>query len=539
MTLASVSPRLWASAFTIGLSSLLFGYSLACLNTVITCPSKPCPKGSILTDLDLSLEEEQLATAMTILGAMIGGLFASYPNDHWGRRKSLLVNNVFFIVGGVLTAITSLDSILVGRFLLGLGTGVESMVAPVLLSEIASNQTRGAITSLHQLNITLGILISNLIGYGFVPNISGGWRYVQLFVVLPAGLQLILFWLVPESPRWLLRADRREEARDVLSHLRIRKTGDAAAQAAGAAAVEAELVALEKELGSTMKQPTAGWKETFSYGTAMRIGMLMMFFSAMTGINTVIFYSTTIFALAGVENAFLGTVLVGVLNVFITMVSGYLVDKAGRKVLLTGGTWIMLISLLLLGGILLAENVPALAISIVAVGSMLLYVFGFAIGIGAVQWVVVGEVVPTKIRSKAYSIFVTSNWTANLLISLVTLSLIDTLGEAVAPAGALKAKQQQMGVALLYFCFAGMCVLCLLFLYGMVPETKHEAKDGLEEHHHHACSEFAAGDADMMTEVVHCSEGHGLGDSQNTAGREEGGLGEGGKVAVTQPVSMV
>lgn len=470
---------------------------------------------------------------------MIGGLFASYPNDHWGRRKSLLVNNVFFIVGGVLTAITSLDSILVGRFLLGLGTGVESMVAPVLLSEIASNQTRGAITSLHQLNITLGILISNLIGYGFVPNISGGWRYVQLFVVLPAGLQLILFWLVPESPRWLLRADRREEARDVLSHLRIRKTGDAAAQAAGAAAVEAELVALEKELGSTMKQPTAGWKETFSYGTAMRIGMLMMFFSAMTGINTVIFYSTTIFALAGVENAFLGTVLVGVLNVFITMVSGYLVDKAGRKVLLTGGTWIMLISLLLLGGILLAENVPALAISIVAVGSMLLYVFGFAIGIGAVQWVVVGEVVPTKIRSKAYSIFVTSNWTANLLISLVTLSLIDTLGEAVAPAGALKAKQQQMGVALLYFCFAGMCVLCLLFLYGMVPETKHEAKDGLEEHHHHACSEFAAGDADMMTEVVHCSEGHGLGDSQNTAGREEGGLGEGGKVAVTQPVSMV
>ncbi|TFJ81668.1 hypothetical protein NSK_006919 [Nannochloropsis salina CCMP1776] len=528
MTLGSVTPRLWASAFTIGLSSLLFGYSLACLNTVITCSSTPCPKGSILTDLNLSLEEQQLATAMTIIGAMLGGLFASYPNDHFGRRKSLLFNNIFFLIGGVLTAIASLDSILVGRFLLGLGTGVESMVAPVLLSEIASNETRGAITSLHQLNITLGILISNLIGYGFVPNVAGGWRYVQLFVVLPAALQVLLFWLIPESPRWLLRADRREDARSVLSHLRICKKGDAAAQAAGAELVEAELVALEQELGSSMKQPTAGWKETFSYGKAMRIGMLMMFFSAMTGINTVIFYSTTIFALAGVENAFLGTVLVGILNVIITMVSGYLVDKAGRKVLLTGGTWIMLVSLLLLGSILLADGVPPVAISIVAVGSMLLYVFGFAIGIGAVQWVVVGEVVPTKIRSKAYSIFVTSNWTANLVISLVTLSLIDALGKSLASAGSSVEKQEQLGVALLYMCFAGMCVLCLLFLYFLVPETKHQHEEKAAHHHRRVSSEFAVADVDIITEVVHCVEAHG-----------EGPVDAPADAAGKQPVSMV
>lgn len=197
----------------------------------------------------------------------------------------------------------------------------------------------------------------------------------------------------------------------------------------------------------------------------------------MTGINTVIFYSTTIFALAGVQNAFLGTVMVGVLNVVITTLSGYLVDKAGRKILLTLGTWIMFISLLLLGGILLPEGVSPTAISIVAVGAMLLYVFGFAIGIGAVQWVVVGEVVPTKIRSKAYSIFVTSNWTANLVISLVTLSLIDALGQAVAPAGAPLEEERQMGVAVLYLLFSGMCALCLAFLYLRVPETRHAHDD--------------------------------------------------------------
>ena len=210
----------------------------------------------------------------------------------------------------------------------------------------------------------------------------------------------------------------------------------------------------------------------------------------MTGINTVIFYSTTIFALAGVQNAFLGTVMVGVLNVVITTLSGYLVDKAGRKILLTLGTWIMFISLLLLGGILLPEGVSPTAISIVAVGAMLLYVFGFAIGIGAVQWVVVGEVVPTKIRSKAYSIFVTSNWTANLVISLVTLSLIDALGQAVAPAGAPLEEERQMGVAVLYLLFSAMCALCLAFLYLRVPETRHAHDD--HEHQEEVTGEETA-----------------------------------------------
>lgn len=207
---------------------------------------------------------------MTIIGAMFGGLFASYPNDHLGRKWSLLLNNVFFIVGGILTSITNINALLAGRLLLGLGTGVESMVAPVLLSEIASNKTRGAITSLHQLNITLGILISNLIGYGFVPDVKHGWKYVQLFVILPSLLQVALFWIVPESPRWLLRADRRDDARAVLKTLRKDNP----------AAIDAELAALEHELGETMNQPAAGWKETFSYKSAMRIGMLMMFFSA-------------------------------------------------------------------------------------------------------------------------------------------------------------------------------------------------------------------------------------------------------------------
>lgn len=467
----SISMRLWASAFTIGLSSLLFGYCLASLNPVIV----QGPVGAIFRDIDLSLADQQTATAMSIIGAMLGGLFASYPNDQLGRRKSLLLNNAFFIAGGILCGISNLGALLAGRFLVGLGTGVESMIAPVLLSEIASPATRGAITSLHQLMITVGILLAGLIGYGYVQNVASGWKYVQWFIVLPAILQLALFWLVPESPRWFLRQHKRAEAKKVLSQLRGAENEDK---------VVAELAQLEADLEAILHLPNATWLETLSHTMPMRIGMLMMFFSAMTGINTVIFYSTTIFKMAGVQNAFLGTVLVGVLNVLMTMVSGYMVDKAGRKVLLTGGTWTMMISLILLGLILLLDNDSGAAVGIVCIFSVLLYVFGFALGLGAVQWVVVSEVVPTKIRSKAYSLFVTSNWTANLVISLTTLTIIQSLGTRYTPVGSSPEYQQKVGVAILYLIFACVCMLCLLFLYFDVPETQGHNADAKGKAHH-------------------------------------------------------
>ena len=200
--------------------------------------------------------------------------------------------------------------------------------------------------------------------------------------------------------------------------------------------------------------------------------MLMMFFSAMTGINSVIFYSTTIFTFAGVQEPIIGTIAVGVLNVILTIVSGYLVDKLGRKVLLTSGTWIMLASLITLG-LLLLKGPDKEYIGYLDVTFVLTYVCGFAVGLGAVQWVVLSEVVPTRIRAKAYSLFTLSNWGANLVISFFTLSVINALGHYSEDDNDDEQNtEKKNGVSYVYFIFAGMCLLCLVFLYVLVPETK-------------------------------------------------------------------
>lgn len=203
----------------------------------------------------------------------------------------------------------------------------------------------------------------------------------------------------------------------------------------------------------------------------MEIGLLMMFFSAMTGINAVIFYSTTIFANAGVSEPILCTIAVDILNVILTMLSGYLVDKLGRKILLITGTWIMFTSLVLLGFVLLFLYKIETLRTVVSILGVLTYVCGFAIGLGAVQWVVVSEVVKTRLRSKAYSLFVTTNWTANLFLALCLLSLINTFGGGQSP------DNKRQGVAIVYLIFAGICAACLLFLYFRVPETKGTTAD--------------------------------------------------------------
>jgi MFS family permease len=206
---------LWLSAFVISLSSFLFGYGMSALNTVLVTgddndahhcykgTDNSCPEGSLLNDLDLSIELQQVATGLTILGAWMGCFLSSYPNEKLGRKTTLLANNIFFISGGILCGISNELTLYIGRFLLGVGVGVESMVAPVLLSEISSDENRGTITTTHQLMVTIGILAASLIGYGFVTTTEHGWQYAQLFILLPSVLQIAMAAYLPESPRWL------------------------------------------------------------------------------------------------------------------------------------------------------------------------------------------------------------------------------------------------------------------------------------------------------------------------------------------------
>jgi len=356
-------------------------------------------------------------------------------------------------------------TLFVGRFLVGLGVGVESMVVPVLLSEIAPDAERGKFTTLHQLQVTIGICASSIVGYGLVGYVDNGWKYLQLAILVPCAVQIICASLIPESPRWLLRNGKKKEARDMLQSLRYNPTD---------ADLDDDINAMEAEMSSDTDNSPVTWTEVFSLRRAMIIGLGLMLFQPMTGINAVIFYSTTIFGFAGVKEDILATISVTALNVVMTIVSVNLVDRLGRRSLLLGSAGTMIIALVIMSVTLLALNDNETAQGYLAVASVLLYIMGFAIGLGACVWVVMGEILPTRIRSKATSLFISENWLINLMISLFTLTTIEALGGGDSDA------EKKQGVAYLFIIFGGCCVGCFLFIFFNVPETKGKSLEELQ-----------------------------------------------------------
>jgi len=349
-----------------------------------------------------------------------------------------------------------------GRFICGLGVGIEGVVAPMLLAEISPPSMRGQITTLHQLLLTIGILFSAIIGYFFITYVDHGWKYVQAFTGIPALIQCLWWNKLPESPRWLLRQAQTKQddsyilqAKTVLTNLR----GDVGM-------VEEELLEMRHELESEKETASVSWKEVFGLGRILYIGLALMFFNPLTGINAVIFYSTTIFNFAGFSQDILATILVRLVNVVMTVVSFFLVDRLGRKILLFRGTAVMWVSLLLQGVILLTLNSNEKAQGVIAVMGTLLFICGYAIGFGAVSWVLMNEILPTRVKPKAFSLFVAEAWFWNVIISRETLTVIQALG------GGSDNDQEKRGVAILFLIFGVLAIMAWFFIAIFVPETK-------------------------------------------------------------------
>lgn len=468
---------MWVSAFLVSLQSFLFGYVIAALNASLVTgdgdsasacyhdtddSSDGCPPGTLYNDVRMTTTEASLATSLMIIGAWAGCLVGGPSGERYGRRATIMINNVFFLVGGLMCCFFNKYSIFFGRMLAGFGVGVESVVVPVLLSEIASASTRGTITTLHQLQITFGIFICGLVGYGFVTYVTHGWVYIQAGIMIPAVLTILGARWVPESPKWLVHQNRKDEAREVLQSLRH-----------SGADLEEELTAMEEEVSSEDSSAPVTWAEVFACKRAMIIGCGLMTCAAATGINSVMFYSSAIFGFAGFDEAILATASVGAVNLVTTAVSAYLVDHSGRKVLLEVGTTFMTIALACLAIFLLSLNSLQTVQGILAVLAVLLFVIGFAVGLGAVSWVVLSEVMSQRLRSKAFGLFVSINWGINLVIGLLTLLAIDGLGGTKdSMDDDEKDDAQKRGVAYLYLIFGILCLLSLLFIMKYVPETK-------------------------------------------------------------------
>ena len=433
------------------LGGLLFGYDTGVISSALLF---------IRTQFQLSETAQSVVAAIVLLGAVIGASVAGGLSDRFGRRWVIFYTALLFVVGAIVSAIAANTGVLlIGRLAVGVGIGVASMLTPLYLAEVAPAESRGAVTSLNQLCITSGILVSYLIGYVFSGS-PNGWRWMLGLGAVPGAILAVGMLALPESPRWLAGHRRAPEAKAAL--IRLRGPG---------ADVEGELGALRKDI-SRGDGALAPWSALLApeLRPALIVGVGLAMFQQITGINTVIYFAPQIFQAAGLSSAsvaILATAGVGAVNVALTLVSIRLIDRVGRRPLLLWSLAGMAASLLVLAGAFAFGASGALGW--LTVLTLAAYVAFFAVGLGPVFWLLIAEIFPLGVRGRAMSLATISNWGFNLLVTISFLGLVSLLGRP--------------GAFLLY---AIVTVVAFVFTLRLVPETKGRSLEQIESELTHA-----------------------------------------------------
>ena len=433
------------AAIFAAVGGLLFGYDTAAISGAVIF---------IKQQFGLSTFPQELVVSMVLVGAAIAALSGGKLSDRIGRRLTLIVTSIVFIAGALICAAAeSFTMLLIGRFIVGLGIGLACTTVPVYISEVSPPKARGWQVSLFQLAITVGILAAYLVDYAFAA--SEGWRWMLGLAAVPGVILGAAMIFMPESPRWLAKNGSPDRARSVLSKIR------------GTSNVNAEL----QEIQSTLAQETGrgSWSDLFAPNVrpALIVGIGLAVFQQITGINTVIYYAPTILQSAGISSAsgaILNTAGIGLVNVLMTIVSMWLIDRVGRRPLLLIGTAGMVVALGLLG---LAFARPGGALGGVAVITLMAYVASFAISLGPIFWLLIAEIYPLNIRGLAEGTASAANWIANLLVSLTFLTLVESLGASRT-----------------FWLYGVLAIFSWIFSYVLVPETKGRTLEEIERSWH-------------------------------------------------------
>lgn len=427
------------------LGGLLFGYDTA----VISGANNALQQHFHLSDIYLGW-----VVGSALLGCCAGVLVAGKLTDLIGRRSVLALSAVLFLVSALLCAITQTPIELVcARIFGGIGVGMASLLSPLYIAELSPTKIRGALVSLNQIAILVGMVLSYFANAWIARLgddawlVETGWRYMLGAMAVPAAIFLVLTISIPESPRWLLKRGREADARDVLRRIN-----------GNAAVVEAEMT----EIRTAIAHEQGKLSELFEPGKRgiVFMAMVLALFQAITGINIVMYYAPTIFTSAGMGTvaALSTTVIIPVVMIAFTIGSMFLVDRAGRKPIMLVASAGMGISLALLG-YTFAHNAGA---GTGLLTWILVYVASFSIGMGGIYWVVVTEIFPTRVRGAASSLSVVFLWGGNFLVSLYFPVML----------------AQMKGNA--FFVFAAMCAICLVFILLCVPETKGKSLEQIE-----------------------------------------------------------
>ncbi len=442
------------------LGGLLFGYDTAVISDAI---------GFLQEHFRLSAATKGWAASSALLGCMIGVALAGMLSDFAGRKKTLVLSGILFLVSALGTAVADTFGFFVAlRIVGGVGVGIASMASPMYIAEISPARIRGRLVSVNQFAIITGMLVTYFVNYfiallghhfaaagaGALWNQTVGWRWMFALGVAPSALFLALLATVPESPRWLVEHRRLDRARRVLTRIGGAEFAETEVQAIGATVAKE----VEKRLGV--------------FAPEMRfvlvLGIALAVLQQITGINVFLYYGPEIFKKLGSETnaALLQQVVVGAVNLSFTLIAIWTVDRLGRKPLMILGSVGMGISLAAMGAASQYHFAPGWVLACI-----LGYIACFALSVGPVTWVILSEIFPNSIRGRAMSLATLALWAANFVVSQ-TFPVIDENAYLVS----------RFNHAYPFYLFAAFCAVLLAVVWMFVPETKGRSLEQIEAH---------------------------------------------------------
>ncbi|KAJ9173049.1 hypothetical protein P3X46_016225 [Hevea brasiliensis] len=426
------------------LGAILFGYHLAVVNGALEYLAK-----------DLGIAENTVLqgwiVSTLLAGATVGSFTGGALADKFGRTRTFQLDAIPLIIGAFLcTTAQSVQTMIIGRLLAGIGIGISSAIVPLYISEISPTEIRGALGSVNQLFICVGILLALVAGLPLAGN-PLWWRTMFGIAALPAILLVLGMAFSPESPRWLFQRGKISEAEKSIRTLYGKER-------------VAEIMLDLAVGGQGSAETEAGWFDLFSsrYWKVVSVGVALFFFQQMAGINAVVYYSTAVFRSVGIASDVAASALVGASNVFGTTVASSLMDRQGRKSLLITSFLGMAASMLLLS-LTFTWKVLAPYSGTLAVLGTVCYVLSFSLGAGPVPALLLPEIFASRIRAKAVALSLGMHWISNFFIGLYFLSVVN-----------------KFGISTVYLGFAAICLLAVLYIAGNVVETKGRSLEEIE-----------------------------------------------------------
>ena len=445
------------------LGGILFGYDLGVIAGILVLLSKAW---------HLTAFTKGAVTASLSIGAMIGAALAGRAGDRLGRRATIMLAAGIVIVGTVACMLAqNVGTMTVTRGVIGLGIGCSSATVPTYLSELAPARLRGAMASLNQIFIVSGILIAFLVDYWLAS--TGNWRGMFAGALVPAGILVVGLLFLPETPRWLLKRGREQEARAVLASTH--READTDAEIATIRAV----IRLDAEQRPRWRDLGAAWVRPMLF-----VALILAIGQQFSGVNAINAYFPTMLVSLGftTSTALLSAVALGVTKLLFTAWVVFVVDRWGRKPLLLIGNVVMALTLVAAGLVIDDVHHHQTLLGSLTLVFLILYLAGYELGWGAVVWVMMAEVFPLKVRAAGMGVSSVVLWASTGIITGIFPTMSDP---------------KKLGLGHSMWVFAGVSVVLFALVRRFVPETKGRSLEQIELDlrggHHSARAEVVSG----------------------------------------------